>query len=224
MRRSVNSSKATRSVDVDVAVQRAGLRRRAPAARRVDVSAAPADIAAQRAMSTTGSRPPDLMSRVPRRSPSCSTHEVTQEPGGRPGAERELAQPPQQLRVTAGAREDVLDRAPAGLGRATPARPSISSDTRISAFSWSGSSSHERAAASQAPSERRNSGLRRDSAVGAGGDPAALEAGHDIGRRGVSVRSRTAGSSPSPCQAMALSWSELGNASRRATLPSASQV
>src|SRR6266704_215094 len=183
----------------------------------VEALSTPAAIPAQRARSTIGIIPPCLMSSCPRRSPECSTTKSRRNPvGGRNDSANRAS-----------------SRSRSGFGcpshRPPPGAPlvlhtgrlSASTDTRISAFSWVGSSARLRAARRQDASDRANSGLAALAPCSSGGSPQA--------RRPSSTARATpptypAASGLSPSQASALSTSEDGTASRRARLPSAYQV
>ena len=125
---------------------------------RVEALAIPAAIPAQRARSTIGIIPPCLMSSCPRRSPECSTTKSRRNPvGGRNDRAK---------RASSRSRSGC-----SGYGRASHSplatdplvlhtgRLSAITDTRISAFSWVGSSDRLRSARCQEASDRANSGL-----------------------------------------------------------------
>ena len=102
-------------------------------------------------------------------------------------------------------------------------RLSTTTETRISACSWVGSSSQLRAARCQEASERTSSGLAAVVPFSSGVRPQARSPA-STRRLIASACSTSPSPCASPCRAIALSTSDPGVASRRATLPSASQA
>ena len=103
----------------------------------------PAAIPAHLARSTTGSRPPVLMSSRPRCSPSCSSTSARRNPvGGRWASARRASR-----RTSCGCVDAVRNASATGVPRWMPqiGRLSTSRDTSISAFSWVGRSIQLRA-------------------------------------------------------------------------------
>src|SRR6185437_9796553 len=107
---------------------------------------------------------------------------------------------------------------PAGLHTA---RLSASTDTRISALSWVGSSARLRAARRHDPSDRAKTG---PAALAPCASDVSPQARSPSATAWATPRAYPAAAGSSPSQASALSTSDDGTASRRARLPSANQV